>query len=178
MKKHFYPLSFLFISILLFTVSCETLEEALKDRTKEEEMNELQYIFSINEVIDYPRATGLEREITSFSGKKLWINVNPFIHSRDVEEIKKVPSEKPGFFDLQLKLTRRGRIMWTALTEQVRVTKFGVIIDGVFYRTFEPERIPKPEEAEWAAVKGPFDAVTADGLIKYAKSNFKHFQKD
>lgn len=178
MKKHFFPLSFLFISILLFTVSCETLEEALKDRTKEEEMNELQYIFSINEVIDYPRATGLEREITSFSGKKLWINVNPFIHSRDVEEIKKIPSEKAGFFDLQLKLTRRGRIMWTALIEQVRVTKFGVIIDGVFYRTFEPERIPKPEEAEWAAVKGPFDAVTADGLVKYAKGNFKHFQKD
>lgn len=178
MKKRFYTLSILFMSIVLFSVSCETLEEALKDRTKEEEMKELQYIFTINEVVDYPRATGLEREITSFSGKKLWINVNPFIHSRDIEEIKKTPSEKQGFFDLQLKLTRRGKIMWTALIEQVRINKFGVIVDGVFYRTFEPERIPTPEEAEWVALKGPFDAVTADGLIKYAKGNFKHFSKD
>ena len=178
MKKRLYPLSFLFITIALFTVSCEVLDEAMKDRTKEEEMKKLQYVFTVNEIIDYPRANGLEREIPSFNGKLLWINVNTFIHSRDIEEIKKLPSEKKGFYDLQLKLTRRGRIMWTALTEQVRVTKFGVIIDGVFYRTFEPERIPKPEEAEWAAVKGPFDAVTADGLIKYAKSNFKHFQKD
>lgn len=178
MKKRFYSLSFLFAIIALFTVSCEVLEEAMKDRTKEEEMKELQYIFTINEVIDYPRATGLEREIPSFSGKMLWINVNPFIHSRDIEEINKTPCEKKGFYDLKLKLTRRGKIMWTALIEQVRVQKFGVIIDGVFYRTFEPERIATPEEADWVAVKGPFDEVTATNLEKFAKGNFKHFSKD
>lgn len=176
MKKH---LNFLFSGVafaLLFLTGCETFDDALKPEPTDAE--KAKFVISINEVVEYPRARQLEREIETFNGRTIWINLNTFIHSRDIELVKLIPSkEKDGFFDLSLKLTRKGKVMWISLCEEVKTKKFGVIVDGTFYRMFQPEKLVS-EDDEFVTLKGPFDPTTAKAIEKNAPLNYKKFNKD
>jgi hypothetical protein len=62
--------------------------------------------------------------------------------------------------------------MWIALCEQAKIKHFGVVIDGVLYRRFEPERLSSDED-DWGVIKGPFDKSTAEGIKKAAEKNYK-----
>lgn len=164
------------LALVTFITGCETLDEAFKPEPTEAE--KAKFVISINEVVEYPRARQLEREIETFNGRTVWINMNTFLHSRDIEAIKLIPSkDKDGFFDLSLKLTRKGKVMWISLVEEVKSKKFGVIIDGTFYRMFQPEKLITDED-EWVIMKGPYDPTTAKAIEKNAVSNYKRFNKD
>jgi hypothetical protein len=178
-KKWLY-LIVLSIGIFTFT-GCEALKEAFDESELGDSSNKDDkpiYVISINRIVRYPRAKRLEKEIKTFSGRSIWINVNPFLHSRNIEEIKLEPiADRPGFYNMSLKLDRQGRIIWIALTEQAKINQYGVLIDGVFYRTFEPRRM-STEEDEWVLLRGPFDQVTAKAVEKYSKTNFEKLNKN
>jgi hypothetical protein len=141
---------------------------------------EPQYVVSIHKVVEYPRAKKIEKEVSSFTGgKKIWINVNPNIHSKQLEEIQpqEIP-DKPGYFDLKAKLDKHGKVMWTGLCQEAKIDPFGVLIDGVYYRSFAtPVQPDDSDTIEWVVIKGPFDAATAKAVEKYSKKNFKYFTK-
>ena len=164
------------LALVFFITGCETLDEALKPEPLE--VDKAQFVISVNEVVEYPRARQLEREIETFNGRTIWINLNTFLHSRDIEAVKLVPSkDKDGFFDMSLKLTRKGKVMWISLCEEVKIKKFGVIVDGTFYRMFQPEKMVTDDD-EWVVMKGPFDPTTAKAIEKNAAGNYKKFNKD
>lgn len=180
MKKKWKIAAF-FLGLIWILAGCEVLDDDFSDLFKEPETPEEEkpkFVITVNEVVKYPRATRLEKEISTFSGRTIWINVNPFVSSRNIKSIKLIPcKDKPNFYDLQVNIDRGGRIMWIALCEQTKVNQFGVVIDGVLYRRFEPERLSSDED-NWAIIKGPFDKVTAESLRDAAKNNYKLLNRD
>ena len=165
------------VATLLLVPGCETLEQAMKDPESlgPEKDNQPKFILTVHQIIKYPRAEMLEREIESYDGRKIWVCVNPFLHTRDIEEIVAVEElEKPGFYDLKLKLTKRGRFLWLQISVDYRNQKLALVVDGVFYREIIIDQISN-EEDEWVILKGPFDQTTAKSIEKYSKTNYKYF---
>jgi hypothetical protein len=175
MKKSI-KISMLFLGMVWLLAGCEIMDDDFSNLFEEPDTPEEEkpkFVVTVNEMIKYPRATTLEREISTFSGRSTWINVNPFITSRNIKKIILLPcKDKPDFYDLKVNIDRAGRIMWLALCEQSKIKRFGVVIDGVLYRRFEPERLASDED-DWAVIRGPFDKSTAEALKKAAPKNYK-----
>ena len=99
-------------------------------------------VISIHEIIRYPRASEIEQKIPSYFGKDVTINRNPMLFSKEIIEIKAIPQVRdPNYFDLHLKLTVRGRKMWIGLSVNNRREQLAFVIDGMFYRSFQPRMI-------------------------------------
>jgi len=135
---------------------------------------------TINQIIKYPRARKIERQIETFSGRTIWININSFIHSNVIKKIELAPNKsKNGFYDLKLFMNRRGRLRWMQLSTGFKNQPLAFVIDGIFYRSF----IPKPmvgdydndENTTYVVIEGPFDKGTAEALVKSAPTNFTYF---
>jgi len=136
------------------------------------------YVITVNELVKYPRAENLEREIMTYDGRTVWVNTNPYMHSRNIESIELVPvPEKKGFYHLKLKLNRRGKMIWMQLAAQFSNRQVAFLVDGIFYRAFVPQALQN-EELGTVIIEGPFDVYTAKTLQKYAPINFKIFSPD
>ena len=135
---------------------------------------------TINQIIKYPRAKKIEKQIATFSGRSVWININSFIHSSVIRKIELVPRDpQKHFFDLKLFMNRRGRLRWMQLSAGFKNEPLAFVIDGIFYRSF----IPKPmvgdydtdEETTYVMIEGPFDKGTAEALAESAPTNFLYY---
>ena len=137
-----------------------------------------EFVITVHSIVKYPRGTKLERRITGYSGRSIWINTNAFIHSRNIEEIKLVPDPiYKSFKNLKIKLDRRGRLMWMQLSVQFRDKPLALVIDGMFYRLFTPT-LMTDENQRWVTIKGPIDEVTAKALQKHAKTNYEYYHRN
>jgi hypothetical protein len=146
------------------------------DEIFKKEMPEPKRIITINSIVKYPRAKDLEKEIDTFTGRKVWINTNSFIHSKSIEEVELVPRDKEGhFYDLKLKLSNHGKLIWMQLSTGYSFQKLGFVVDGLFYRSFKP--VPMKKDDDYALIEGPFDKYTAEEIKKYAKTNYEYFNK-
>ncbi len=167
----------LLLSVTIFTlfiVGCETLEDILKPSKKKD----TRYVLSLHQVIKYPRAKNLEREISTFDGRTFWINTNQFFHSRHIEKVKLIPRKgQKDFYDIALKLDANGIVKWVQLSMQFRNSKLALLIDGHFYEFYVPDQLVD-ENDEWVLLTGPFDKVTAGGIKKYARKNYLFFNPD
>ncbi len=134
-----------------------------------------KYVLSLFQIVDYPRAGDLEAEISTFDGKKIWINTNQFFSSKHVKDIKLLPRvDRPDCFDLALQLDERGCRIWTMMALEFREKQVAMTIDKYYQCSFNPEPLAT-EETNWVTIKYPFDKVTATGLQKHAKKNYKHY---
>ena len=175
MKTFFY----LFLcSLVIFAVTgCSEMERKKLQELFKAELPEPKRVITINSIVKYPRAETLEKEIPTFTGRKVWINTNAFIHSKSIKEIQLVPRDPDGhFYDLKLKLSNHGKLIWMQLSSGFQFQKLGIVIDGLFYRTFTPK--PMKEKDEFALIEGPFDKYTAEEVKKYAESNFEYFNQE
>lgn len=88
---------FLYLAIFAIPLltGCEVMEEIKKRQDKQE--RKPQYVLSVHSIVKTPakKAEQLEKEINTFSGRKIWINTNPFLHSRDVKRIELVKRDDP-----------------------------------------------------------------------------------
>jgi hypothetical protein len=162
--------------LVLIMTACSKQDMKKIQELMKKELPEPKYIITVNSIVKYPRAKELEKEIDTFTGRKIWVNTNSFIHAKSIEEIKLIPRDKEGnFYDLELKLSNHGKLIWMQLSTAYSYKKLAFVVDGVFYRSF----IPKPikEGDDYALVEGPFDKYTAEQLKKYAKTNFEYFNQ-
>ncbi len=165
---------------LLAVTGCETLNEAWEEaltpsKSTFGEEYQPKYVLALYQVVKYPRAGDLEAEISTFDGKKLWINTNQFFSSKQVKDIKLLPrADRPDCYDIALQLDERGSRIWTMMSLQFRDEPVAMMIDKYFQCTFNPQPLDSDEET-WVVIKYPFDQVTAHGLQKYAKQNYKYF---
>jgi len=158
--------------VSFLAVSCETWDEVIEDKP-DNPKDKLVYVLTVHEIVKYPRAQQLEMEIPSFSGTPVCVNANYFLHSKNVPKIDIVEiKDNPGFYDINLTLDRRGRMLWTSLAVNFRAKQIGFVIDGVFYRAFIPEQLDDDNDMV-VKIKGPFDTSTAMGLKKNAEKNYK-----
>ncbi len=169
---------FVIIPLLAMTVlfcGCEQFaeawEEALSGAGGGESSYEPRYVITICGEVQYPRAGEMEMEINTFDGKRLWIKRIPILTSTNIQEVTLVPNtSKPNHFDLVLKLTSRGAMLWSQMVGQYQETPVVLLIDGVYQCRFIPRPL-KDDESLYAIIPGPFDSVTANGVQKYSKKN-------
>ena len=165
-------------SILFAGAGCD-LDEAIENLEESINPGEPEYVLSVHRIIRYRRGEELEREIDTFSGGVVCVNVNSFLHSRNIKKIDLgARPDDPGFYDLVLHLDRRGQMLWSSIAVQFKGEKMGVVIDGVFYRAFMPT-IPNPNDIDQKTgdvtvlMEGPFDQATATSLAKHSEKNYK-----
>lgn len=191
------------LSSLFLLQGCKVLEDMKQEELKKKIKSGPNFTISIHQIVKYPRAEKLEREVQAFSGRKLWINTNPFLHSRNIKRIelverdnlnlvpkktewgeqnkkqkikKKRNPKEPKFYDLKLYFTRRGSLAWMQLSAAYRHDKLALLIDGVFYRTFTPNKMYTQDD-EYAILEGPIDETCAFLIKDHSKKNYKHFNK-
>lgn len=163
----------------LLLPSCDTLK-TLENMQSSEFLNPSvfettpDYVLSIHEVVRYPRSEELEQEVTTFDGKRIYINTNSMIHSRNISKIEITLNKKdPQFCDLKLTLDRRGKMLWGNLATMFKGRDVALMVDGILYRVFKPAQLG--EEAEAVIITGPFDRNTALNIAKNSEKNYGIF---
>ena len=130
-------------------------------------------VISIHEIIRYPRASEAEQKIPSYFGKDVTINRLPMLFSKEIKEIKAIPQVRdPNYFDLHLKLTSRGRKMWIGLSVPNQRNQLAFVIDGMFYRSFQP-RLIYDDVTDEIIIDGPFDKATALEIQNQSQKNHR-----
>lgn len=169
MKRNSLLTAFTAFLLLVFLCSCETLDI-------EKNKKDPAYVLTVNAFVRQPtKSKELEKEVTSFSGKTVWINTNAFLHSKNIMDIEIIPSaQKKGFYDLELKLDYHGKNVWMQLSVNHAYTELALLLDGVYYRSVMPDKISS-EEDNVVYLRGPFDPVTAKSIKENAASNYKYF---
>ena len=156
--------------------SCEKFMEDPEKAFQEETDKTPRYVLTIHEMIRYKRAELVEMDVDSFFGGTVCINKNQYIHSRDITKIEMVP--RPGntdFYDLNITLTERGKLLWSAMSvTRAENKKIGIVIDGMFYREINPPMLTD-NEVTVVHLEGPFDPATAKGLVTNSERNYKIF---
>lgn len=167
MNNKFTPFIFSIFAFLAIT-GCELLDYYEKPSK----------IISIHEIVKYPRATELEKEVPTLNGGKIWINTNPFLHSSAIKDLELVErADEPGFYDLQVELDRCGRLFWMQLSVGFAYRKMAFVIDGICYRTIIPRTVTT-EEDYIVVIEGPFDKITAQSLEEHAAKNYRYYHGD
>ncbi len=162
-----------------FLTSCDTLR-TLENMESSEFLNPSvfettpDYVISIHQVVRYPRSEMMEQEVTTFEGKKVYVNSHSLIHSRNIEKIEITLNEKdPQFCDLRLTLDRRGKMLWGNLAVSFKGQNVALMVDGILYRIFKPAQLG--EEADTVIMTGPFDRNTALNIAKNSEKNYGIF---
>ncbi|MBN1864125.1 MAG: hypothetical protein JW808_04430 [Victivallales bacterium] len=170
------------ISTLAAAVAALALTSCREDLKRFEEifvsdLPDPQKIITVNNIVKYPRARELEKEVFTVTGMKVWVNTNSFIHSKSIKDIDLVPRDPDGnFYDLKLHLDNHGKLVWMQLSAGHLFDQIALLIDNVFYRTFTPK--PMGEGEDFVIIEGPFDRFNAQEIKKYAKNNYNYFNKD
>ncbi len=171
---------FFFIPVLIFVLllsSCETLDLNLTKTPEGIDKSTLpKWTISINEIVKYPRATRGEKEISTFSGRTIWIRKHYELNSKSITSITLVPDkERQNYFNLKVKLDRHGSLVAMRLSNDATHAPWAFLVDGVYYRSVEFNEPPLIEDYSEIIIKGPFDKPLASFLQKYSKANYEHF---
>lgn len=164
---------------LMGVASCEKVMENPEKFVTDEADKTPRYVITVHDQIKYKRAEILEVDVESFFGGTVCVNKNARLHSRDIMKIDLIPRpSSPEFFDLKLTLSPRGQKIWSTFAiTRLESEKFAFLIDGMFYRSFNPAFITEPEIKE-VILEGPFDPATAKGIAINAARNYKIFNNE
>ena len=126
---------------------------------------------SIHPVIKYRHGAETEMTIPTYSKREVTVS-SPWLTSREIEKVQAVPRpSKPGYYDLEITLTQKGRREWIMLSNAYAHEEMAFVIDGVFYRGFRPRRL-LDENSVLVFVDGPFDPATAKELAYHSEFNY------
>lgn len=137
-----------------------------------------KYVISFHEIVKYPRASDIEKPIMTLDNKKIYINFNQFVHSSDISDARlvEIPGN-PDYFNIRLKMSSYGSARWHAMSINFKGREVAMLLDGIYLMSLEAERF-EDDEDEWILLTGPFDAVTAKGIVKNAPLNYEIYNPD
>ena len=187
MRKHWMQVLAFGLLILAATVGCEAFKEAwaeamdpeteITDDPKSEDYRR-KYVIHLNSIVKYPRAGELEREISTFDGKTVWINTNQLFSSKNIRDAKAVSRPgNPDVFDLQFKVDRFGKLQWQLLSGNHSSEPVALVVDGVYFTSFYPEPAEN-DSADWVTLRVGINPVTARGIARNAKKNYISLNPD
>ncbi len=137
-----------------------------------------RFVVGVFAIIEYPRASRLERELTTASGEKIWINRNQYFGSNHIKEAKVVPRPgNPDICDLKFRVDRPGRTQWEILAGNHRGEEVVLVVDGRHMANFIPDE-PDEDNRNWVTLRVGIDPYTAKGIAKYAKKNYTFYNPD
>ena len=179
LKRFFVILPALFL--LFVSAGCEEFREAMESGgVSENPMSEdyqPRFVVGVFSIVQYPRATELEREIEMPSGRSVWINTNQSFSSKNLLDCRIIARPgNPDVCDLRLKFDKRGRMIWESLAGRHRGEAVVLAVDGRGVGKFIPE-FPSVK-SNWVTLRVGVDAYTAKGIAKYAKLNYDYYNPD
>jgi hypothetical protein len=138
------------------------------------------YLVSINEIIKYPRASQIEKEIPTITGTTKWISTAPYLFSNAIEKIEAIPNESDkNFFDLKMKLNYRGKLMWTQLFAEMLYKDMGFIINDILYRRLTQNTVVQEVGKDDVVIlKLKLDSITANAIANASEKNYRYFNPD
>ena len=131
-------------------------------------------------VVEYPRASDLEKELALPNGRSVWINTNQNFSSKNLREVRVIPRPgNPDVCDLQFKLDRQGRIQWQLLAGNNREIPVVLVVDSRYAGKFIPQLPPDDGKKDlWVTLRVGVDHYTARGMAKFAKKNYIYYNPD
>ena len=184
--KKFLNLILLPLLMAIFSVGisgCEILEEALEagaldtDNPHSEDYRP-RFVVGIFSIVQYPRATDLEKPIRDLDGREIYINANQNFSSKNLKDVRIVVRPgNPELCDLKLRLDRRGKIQWQLLAGRFRDEQVAFVVDGKLLARFVPE-LPEDENDAWVFLRVGIDHFHAKNIVKFAKKNYVFFNPD
>jgi hypothetical protein len=176
--------SVLMAAVLVFgCCGCEIIEEALEagkldtDNPNSDDYRP-RFVVGIFSIVQYPRATDLEKPIQDLDGREIYINANQNFSSKNLKDARIVVRPgNPELCDLKLKLDRRGKIQWQLLAGRFRDEQVAFVVDGKLLARFVPE-LPEDENDAWVFLRVGIDHFHAKNIVKFAKKNYVFFNPD
>lgn len=185
MKKVIFktiPVLFSLIMVLFFGTGCELLKEAWEADMEYSSSNpnsedyRARFVIGIFNVVKYPRATELEREISRSDGSSVWINANQRFDSKRIRDARAIPRPgNPDLCDLQFRLDNEGKNHWQMLVASAKGEPVVMMVDSRYVGAFIPEIGRGNDDLKWVTVRIGVDSYTARGIVKTAKKNYIHF---
>lgn len=179
-------ISFLMIlALLFFSSGCEEFREALEDGggnydDPTSENFRPRFVVGIFSIVEYPRASDLEKELPMSNGRSVWINTNQNFSSKNLREVRVIPRPgNPDICDLQFKLDRQGKVQWQILAGNNQAQPVVLVVDSRYAGRFVPE-LPEDSDSRehWVTLRVGVDHYTARGIARFAKKNYVYYNPD
>ena len=179
-------ISFLMIlALLFFSTGCEEFREALEDGggnydDPTSENFRPRFVVGIFSIVEYPRASDLEKELPMSNGRSVWINTNQNFSSKNLREVRVIPRPgNPDICDLQFKLDRQGKVQWQILAGNNQAQPVVLVVDSRYAGRFVPE-LPEDSDSRehWVTLRVGVDHYTARGIAKFARKNYVYYNPD
>ena len=179
-------ISFLMIlALLFFSSGCEEFREALEDGggnydDPTSENFRPRFVVGIFSIVEYPRASDLEKELPMSNGRSVWINTNQNFSSKNLREVRVIPRPgNPDICDLQFKLDRQGKVQWQILAGNNQAQPVVLVVDSRYAGRFVPE-LPEDSDSRehWVTLRVGVDHYTARGIAKFARKNYVYYNPD
>lgn len=177
--------SFLAIFALLFLTGCEEFREALQDGAvnyddPNSEAYRPRFVVGVFSVVEYPRASELERELPMPNGRSVWINTNQNLSSKNLRDVRVIPRPgNPDICDLQFRLDRTGKVQWQLLAGTNRSIPVVLVVDSRYAGKFIPELPAEDGKVDnWVTLRVGIDHYTARGIARFAKKNYVYYNPD
>ena len=179
--KKFIFLAALLTGMTLFS-GCEIFREALSESYTSEDPDSEDYDTKFNvgifQIVRYPRATMLEREISIPGGQTICINTNALFGSNRIRQARAIPRlGNPDVYDLEFCIDRMGKTQWMLLCGSNRNTPVVMMVDDRYAGTFVPSEYSDGRE-EWVKLQIGVDAYTARGIVRFAKKNYEYYNPE
>ncbi len=177
---------FIFLTVMLAVMCCfcgceifrEALSESYASEDPDSEDYDTRFNIGIFQIVRYPRASMLEREISIPGGGTVCINTNALFSSKRIRQARAIPRPgNPDIYDLEFRIDRMGKTQWMMLRGSNRDTPLVMIVDDRFAGTFIPSDYTDGRE-EWVKVRIGVDAYTARGIVKFAKKNYEFYNPE
>lgn len=181
MKKVFYiPL----LALLFLLCGCEAFMEAMEAGSIANSDNpnsdsyRARFVVGVFTIVQYPRATELEKELEMPGGRSVAINTNQSFSSNNIRDARVVARPgNPDVCDLQIKPDRAGLLQWEMLAGNNRGEAVVLVVDGRYMASFIPE-MPPEDGSLWITLRVGIDPYTAKGIARYARKNYDFYNPD
>ena len=173
-------------AVSLFAMSlfcgCELFREAMEESFSSENPNdddyEAKFTIGIFQLIKYPRAEMLEKEIITPDGETICVNSNALFSSKRIRQARAIPRPgNPDVYDLEFRIDRMGKTQWMTLDAERRGNELVMIVDNRCVGTFIPESYTHGNQ-DWVKVHIGVDVYTARGIVKFAKKNYDFYNPE
>ncbi len=182
MKLQKFALLAVLMSGMIFFCGCEIFKEALSESYTSEDPSSDDYDTRFNigifQVVKYPRATMLEREVDTGNGETVCVNTNALFSSKRIRKARAIPRPgNPDVYDLEFQLDRMGKTQWMMLHGTSRGEEVVMMVDDRFAGAFLPESLNDGRK-DWVTLRVGVDAYTARGIVKFATKNYEFYNPD
>lgn len=96
-------------------------------------------LLTIHPVVEYSRCEDDEISLKTGNAKdasSIWVKAKPAFHSSVVIEITPLPTDKPDYYALRLKLSPRGEKWWNKMVDDNYQKKMAIALDGNYLGSF------------------------------------------